>query len=122
MENSTPEKCIISDFSQVEKWLQAKTAFKKSFKDDVMESFKMFADLVSDSKHGKIFKKYKKVSPVEFVYTAVFIFMQKDANSLAQLASGVTDMFDHVRTVHRDVRMNNRVQKVVHRVRQRLEK
>jgi hypothetical protein len=111
MENSTPEKCIMSDFSHVEKWLQAKNPLNKSFKDDVTETFDMFADLVGDSKHGKIFKKYKKVSPVEFVYTAAFLFMHKDANSLAQLASGVLEMFDHVRTVHRDVRMNNRVQK-----------
>lgn len=101
----------MSDFAQVEKWLQGKNVVQEIFKNDVMKSFKIFADLVSDSKHGKIFKKYKKVSPVEFVYAAVFIFVHKDANSLAQLASGILDMFDHVRTVHRDVRMNNRVQK-----------
>lgn len=111
MDGSTTKKCILSDFSQVEKWLQGKSVVEKSFKDDVAETFTIFSDMVSDNKHGKIFKKFKKVSPVEFVYTAVFIYTHKDVNSLVQLASGVSDMFDHVRTVHRDVRMNNRVQK-----------
>lgn len=111
MDSSTTKKCILSDFSQVEKWLQGKNVVEKSFKDDVAETFTTFSDMVSDNKHGKVFKKYKKVSPVEFVYTAVFIYVHKDANSLVQLASGVSDMFDHVRTVHRDVRMNSRVQK-----------
>lgn len=111
MDNSTPEKCIMSDFSQVEKWLQSKAGLGESFKDGVVETFDLFAEMVSDTKHGKIFKKYKKVSPIEFVYTAVFIFVYKGTNSLAQLATGLLEMFDHVRTVHQDVRMNNRVQK-----------
>ena len=101
----------MSDFSHVEKWLQAKDPVDKTFKEGVIEAFRIFSKLVSDSKHGKIFKKYKKVSPIEFVYTAVFIYMYKKSSSFAQLAVGIEEMFDHVRTIYMDVRMNNRVQK-----------
>lgn len=111
MEHSSSKKSILSDFSHVEKWLQAKDSVDKAFKEDVMESLRIFARLVSDSKYGKIFKKYKKVSPVEFVYTAVFIYKNKNSTSISQLAVGVEEMFDHVRTIYMDVRMNNRVQK-----------
>jgi hypothetical protein len=111
MATSAPKKRIMSDFSHVEKWLQAKDPVDKNFKEGVIEAFRIFSRLVSDSKYGKIFKKYKKVSPIEFVYTAVFIYMYKKSTSVAQLAVGIEEMFDHVRTIYMDVRMNNRVQK-----------
>ncbi len=111
MATSAPKKSIMSDFSHVEKWLQAKDQVDKNFKEGVIEAFRIFSRLVLDSKYGKIFKKYKKVSPIEFVYTAVFIYMYKESTSVAQLAVGIEEMFDHVRTIYMDVRMNNRVQK-----------
>lgn len=108
---ASSQKLVISDFAQLEKWLKNTKSLDKSFKDDVMETYRLFSALVKDVKHSKVLKKYKKVAPVEFVYVPVFIYMHNDSSSLAQLADGIEAMFNHVRTIHRDVRMNNRVQK-----------
>ena len=104
METSS-QKLIVSDFSQFEKWLKSTKPLSQSFKDDVMETYRIFSALI---KHSEVFRKYAKLASVEWVFVAVFIHMHKNS-SLAELADGIEAMFDHVREIH--LGMDNRVQK-----------
>ncbi|KAF9524551.1 hypothetical protein CPB83DRAFT_773624, partial [Crepidotus variabilis] len=111
--SSASRKPPQSDFKQLEKWLSFKDEVPESFQKSVKEAFKIFASLVSSDNHGTVFKKYKKVSPLEFIFVGLLVYLNKDKATKRELADGIGLMFDHVREEHTDVRMNNRVQKTM---------
>ena len=96
---------------QLEKWLNLQEPFSSDFKSKILDSYRIFAELVQDRKLNKVFKKPTKVSPVEFTTIGLLVYVHKDTLTMAQLSDGIAKMRDDVRATYVDIRMNARVMK-----------
>jgi len=110
MEKFDPE-IKLPGMPQIERWLNVGAEFPAEFKDQVRDAYRIFSDIAQHEKHSQIFEGQAKISPIEFVFIGVMIYVHKDKASLAQLASGIVKMREYVRSTHVDIRSNSRVMK-----------
>jgi len=87
-------------------------ASDEEFRERAEDTFRVFGKLVADANlSAEFLREGWKVSPVEFITIALFIAVHKDRMPLARLARRLRAMREHVRAVHVDIRMNQRVAK-----------
>ncbi|KAL6301876.1 hypothetical protein BKA93DRAFT_919266 [Sparassis latifolia] len=98
---------------QLEKWLQSNAPVPEKFRNDVMDSFKIFVALVKDKRCSAAFQKPVRVSPIEFTMIGVLIYLNRTKFSLMQLSSAIRKMRTDVRAKHVDVRANGKVTKTM---------
>ncbi|KAJ2918858.1 hypothetical protein MD484_g1476, partial [Candolleomyces efflorescens] len=125
----------IPDGSSLEPWLRdSKTELDKKLMKRIEAAFEKFEELVQSDKYNSVFKlQFKKkngsgggvpgparskpkVSPVEFVGTALLICAHQDKMSLKQLSACVGRMRKELHRDHLDLRLNTRVLTDVGRV------
>ncbi|KAF8970915.1 hypothetical protein BDZ97DRAFT_1789327 [Flammula alnicola] len=99
--------------AQLEKWLSIEEPLKSDVHKRVEDTYRIFAEMVQDTKLNKVFQKPAKISPLEFIVIGLMIFVHKDKVSLAQLSAGIGQMREDVRSEHVDIRMNARVSKTM---------
>ncbi|KAK7435615.1 hypothetical protein VKT23_019567 [Stygiomarasmius scandens] len=90
------------------------------FAKKVRESYNILVQLATTDGLKDVFSpsRYQKVSPIEMICIPVLIFVhgvnaKQNKLSLQQLASVIADMRAHVRELHKDIRMNDRVGKTM---------
>ncbi|TEB24117.1 hypothetical protein FA13DRAFT_1669587, partial [Coprinellus micaceus] len=99
---------------QLEKWLTDEEEVGDAFERRVREAFAIFGEVVEDRKLGRVAGTVPaKVSPLEFIFTAVLIAVHKDKMGKEELAGAVGGMRRDVRERHVDVRLNSRVGKTM---------
>ncbi|KAF4622648.1 hypothetical protein D9613_009045 [Agrocybe pediades] len=101
---------------QIERWLSPPSEpkdFDEKFKKEVRIAYQIFSDIIQDTyKLGLtelVLRSHPRLSPVEFMFISVMIYVHKDTASLAQLAHGIGQLREHVRSTHVDIRSNSRV-------------
>ncbi|KAF9562387.1 hypothetical protein CPC08DRAFT_817182 [Agrocybe pediades] len=101
---------------QIERWLSPPSEpkdFDEKFKKEVRIAYQIFSDIIQDTyKLGLtelVLRSHPRLSPVEFMFISVMIYVHKDIASLAQLAHGIGQLREHVRSTHVDIRSNSRV-------------
>ena len=102
------------------KWLEDKKPLDEGFKENVHSTFQIFVVMARSSEYGSCFRiedtrfgrdgsKILKVSPIEFITSALLIHQHKRKLTLPQLTEAVRKMRIHVRTKEQDIRANSRV-------------
>jgi hypothetical protein len=98
------------DSLNLEKLLERRTDPPLKFRNDVIDSFQIFATLVADKQYNAGFRG--RISPVEFTMTAVLIYVHRTKLSLIQLASAIDKMRKDVSSKHeKQVRQNQNIVK-----------
>ncbi|KAL5500888.1 hypothetical protein ACEPAH_9275 [Sanghuangporus vaninii] len=97
----------------LEKWLRRVTPPTREFKNHVVDVFTIFRQLVLTKKHSIVFQKPTRVSPIEFVMTAVLINVHHRDHTLTQLTEGIRQMRKDVRSKHDDIRANTKITKTM---------
>ena len=77
---------------QLEKWLNLRDFFRSDLRAKILDSYRIFAELVRNPKLNKVFKKPAKISSVEFTTIALLVFAHKDTMTMAQLSAAIAKM------------------------------
>ncbi|KDQ58197.1 hypothetical protein JAAARDRAFT_35021 [Jaapia argillacea MUCL 33604] len=104
-----PDQKTVATVQQLDKWLHSSEPPSEEFCEKAHSTYSIFLDLAKDKKHTKVLKSPAKVAPLEFVMISLLIAVYKDKLSLGQLAGLIEDMRKDVRSLHKDIRLNNRV-------------
>ncbi|KAF7791991.1 hypothetical protein EIP86_003018 [Pleurotus ostreatoroseus] len=99
---------------QLERMLQQTTPVSTTLKDHMFRTFRIWEVLVRDPEHSQCFQKLSRLSPCEYIMTAVLIHMKCAEFSLAQLSAAILKMREDVRRRHVDVRQNAKVSKTMY--------
>lgn len=91
----------------LEKWLNEETPLSDKFQARMERTFRVYGALAADVKLGAPLKKYKRLSPIEFILIALLVGVHMDKLSLQQLSAAIAGMREHVRDKHKDIRMNS---------------
>ncbi|KAF8514206.1 hypothetical protein BU17DRAFT_52702 [Hysterangium stoloniferum] len=109
--------------SKLEKWLVAPGEPSTQFKMQVQQVLEKFIDLgeYSSDNYRKGFTGIKeRVAPVEFLFIGILLAKMRNCNS-EDCAEKVLAMRKHTRSLHKDVRSNERVMKSMWEYIERLE-
>lgn len=132
LDNFGPAMKNVGTIPRIEKWLGEGGNFSSTFRDQVIKTFRLFAELAMDNTLGKCLRDESysggKVSPVEFVCIGLLIGVHgvgvigssgsgsaggRKTMSLQDLSTAIGQMRDGVREEHRDIRLNDRVSKTL---------
>ena len=92
---------------QLEDWLTLGNFFHSDLRAKILDTYRIFAELVQNPEHNKVFTEPAKISPVEFTTIALLVFVHKDTITKAQLSVAVAEMREDVRAAHVDIRMDS---------------
>jgi hypothetical protein len=95
---------------QLENWLNLGNYLRSDLRAKILDSYRIFAELVQNPKLNNVFKKPAKISPVEFTTIALLIFVHKDTMSMAQLSAAIAKMREDVRATYEDIVMCSELQ------------
>ncbi len=100
------------------KWLEEADAFSDATSASLHQTFQIFVWLSEDKQCSKCFnlekdRKKLKVSPLEFIASAVLINTYKSKLTLKQLSEAIRNMRNDVRSVEQDIRLNTRCVRIV---------
>jgi len=111
MDKYTSALSLSPTMSQLEKWLGDDVQVPTELKNRAHDTYRVFAAIATDKKLSQPLKHPAKISPIEFMSISLLIAVHKDEMTLAQLSSLIGKMRNHVRSLHVDIRLNNRVMK-----------
>ncbi|KAI0337285.1 hypothetical protein BDW22DRAFT_1383871 [Trametopsis cervina] len=103
--------------SSIHKWLVDAEQPSDHFMEGIHQTFKVFTWLAEDKECSKCFNLEKdgkklKVSPLEFVASAILIHQHKSKFTLFQLSEAIKKMRQDVRRAEQDIRLNSRCMKI----------
>ncbi|KAJ6613692.1 hypothetical protein B0H10DRAFT_1804999 [Mycena sp. CBHHK59/15] len=96
-----------------ERWLADPAPVPPALSQRITSTYRVFEALVRDVKHTRVFQRPAKIAPIEFIAVGILIARHKDSTTLAGLASAIAAMRADVRTVHDDIRNNQKVYKTL---------
>ena len=97
-------------FVQLENWLNLGDFFRSDLRAKIIDSYRIFAELIQNPKLNEVFKKPAKISPVEFTTIGLLVFVHKDTKTMAQLSVAIAKMREDVRAFHEDIWMDSEQQ------------
>ncbi|EGN97364.1 hypothetical protein SERLA73DRAFT_184045, partial [Serpula lacrymans var. lacrymans S7.3] len=96
---------------QLEKWLQETRPVPPEFREDLVDTFRIFVALARDKRWSASLNRPTRVSPIEFVMIGVLIYSHRKSLSMTQLSSAIEKLRADVRSKHVDIRSNSKVTK-----------